>query len=214
MPLAPFVSLDGIDGTGKSTQCRRLTDWLDSHGVPTRLCADPGGTALGDHLRSILLTSRTAISARAEALIFMASRAELVSEVIRPALESGRVVICDRFVTANVVYQGHAGGLPTDVLWNVGRFCTNDLLPDRTFILDLPVPVAVERRGRGADRVEARGPDYLERVRRGFLAEAANQPDRYVVLDASPDADRLQAELRRQVRSFLTTRGIAVPEPS
>ena len=117
-------------------------------------------------------------------------------EIIRPALEAGQVVICDRFVTANVVYQGHAGGLPTDDLWRVGRFCTDDLLPDRTFILDLPVDAAVRRRGRTADRVEARGLDYLEQVRQGFLAEAAKVPDRYVVIDASPDVDRLQAELR------------------
>lgn len=211
MPLAPFFSLDGIDGTGKSTQCRLLVEWLNGSGVTALLCADPGGTALGDQLRSILLTSRTGISPRAEALIFMASRAELVSEVVRPALESGTVVVCDRFVTANVVYQGHAGGLPTDVLWAVGRFCATDILPDLTFILDLPVEVAAQRRGRVADRVEARGPDYLDRVRRGFLAEAALQPDRYVVIDASGDVDQIQTELRQQVTQFLATRGAASP---
>jgi dTMP kinase len=211
MPLAPFFSLDGIDGTGKSTQCRLLVEWLNASGVTALLCADPGGTALGDQLRSILLTSRTGISPRAEALIFMASRAELVSEVVRPALESGTVVVCDRFVTANVVYQGHAGSLPTDVLWAVGRFCTADLLPDLTFILDLPVEVAAQRRSRVADRVEARGPDYLDRVRRGFLAEAARQTDRYVVIDASGNVDQIQSELRKQVTRFLTTRGLASP---
>jgi dTMP kinase len=210
MLLAPFLSLDGIDGTGKSTQCRLLADWLNASGVSARLCADPGGTALGDQLRSILLTSRTHISPRAEALIFMASRAELVSETIRPALEAGQVVICDRFVTANVVYQGHAGGLPADQLWDVGRFCTDDLFPDRTFILDLPVNVAAERRGRTADRVESRGPEYLEKVRQGFLTEAARRPDRYVVIDASPDVNMLQVELRRHVASYLTLRGVSL----
>ena len=211
MPLAPFLSLDGIDGTGKSTQCRLLAEWLSASGVPNRLCADPGGTALGDQLRSILLTSRTHISPRAEALIFMASRAELVAEVIRPALEAGQVVICDRFVTANVAYQGHAGGLSTDDLWAVGRFCTNQLFPDRTFILDLSVDVAVQRRGRAADRVESRGREYLERVRHGFLAEAAEYANHYVVIDAAPDVLTLQGELRRHVASFLSTRGIVIP---
>jgi dTMP kinase len=210
MPLAPFLSLDGIDGTGKSTQCRLLAEWLFANGVANRLCADPGGTALGDQLRSILLTSRTTMSPRAEALIFMASRAELVSEIIRPALESGQVVICDRFVTANVVYQGHAGGLSPLDLWAVGGFCTDHLFPDRTFILDLPVEVAAKRRGRTADRMESRGPDYLDRVRRGFLAEAARQPDRYVVIDASPDVTTLQSELRRHVTEYLSARGIAI----
>jgi dTMP kinase len=211
MPLAPFLSLDGIDGTGKSTQCRLLAEWLSANGVANRPCADPGGTTLGDQLRSILLTSRTTISPRAEALIFMASRAELVAEIIRPALEAGQVVVCDRFVTANVAYQGHAGGLSPDDLWAVGNFCTNHLFPDLTFILDLPVDVAVQRRGRAADRVESRGPEYLERVRQGFLAEAAKQPDRYVVIDASADVATLQTELRRHVASFLSTCGIVIP---
>lgn len=210
MSPAPFLSLDGIDGTGKSTQCRLLVQWLRASGVEAVLCTDPGGTPLGDQLRQILLSTRAEISARAEALLFMASRAELVARVIRPALESGRIVVCDRFVTANVAYQGHAGGLPPGELWDVGRFATGGLFPDLTLVLDLPVEVAASRRGRAADRVEGRGEEYLERVRQGFLAEAARQPGRITVVDASPNASVVQDRIRTVVGAFLHTRGIAV----
>ena len=210
MTRAPFLSLDGIDGTGKSTQCRLLVAWLNSLGLPAVACADPGGTPLGDQLRQILLASRADITDRAEALLFMASRAELVAKVVRPALNAGRVVISDRFVTANVVYQGHARGLSPDDLWKVGEFSTGGLTPDLTVILDLPVGVAAARRGRSADRVEARGHDYLEKVRRGFLTEAARRPDAFQVIDASPAIDAVQNRLRQVVGRFLGERGLAV----
>jgi len=212
MTLAPFLSLDGIDGTGKSTQCRLLADWLSAAGIPTTTCADPGGTPIGDQLRQILLASRADLTDRAEALLFMASRAELVAKVIRPALEEGRVVLSDRFVAANVVYQGHAHGLSPDELWAVGRFSTDGLLPDLTIILDLPVEQAMSRRGRTADRMESRGLEFLERVRRGFLTEAGRQPDRFVIVDASGDIPTVQRQLRQVVGPFLAGRGLAIKD--
>src|SRR6266702_4521979 len=122
MARPAFLSLDGLDGTGKSTQCRLLVEWLTSQKVPVTSCTDPGGTALGQQLRQILLFGREhRIAATTEAMLFMASRAQLVDEVIRPALERGDVVISDRFTLANVVYQGHAGGLNPNELWTVGR---------------------------------------------------------------------------------------------
>jgi dTMP kinase len=208
--LAPFLSLDGIDGTGKSTQCRLLMEWLNASGIEAVACSDPGGTALGDQLRQILLATRAEMSDRAEALLFMASRAELVARVIRPALEAGRVVVSDRFVTANVAYQGHARGLPPSELWEVGRFSTAGLFPDLSIILDLPVSVAASRRGRSADRMEGRGEGYLERVRQGFLAEAARQPARFAVVDASPSVEDVQSRLREVVGGFLRSRGVTI----
>src|ERR1700726_2574713 len=115
MPL--FLSLDGLDGTGKSTQCRLLCDWLRQQGREVTACVDPGGTALGERLREILLHHRGTMEPAAEALMFMASRAQLVAEVIRPALAQGQIVVSDRYLLANVVYQGHAGGLDVDLLW-------------------------------------------------------------------------------------------------
>jgi dTMP kinase len=212
MTLAPFIALDGIDGTGKSTQCRLLVDWLNAASISAIACADPGGTPLGDQLRQILLASRSEMSPRAEALLFMASRAELVARVIRPALESQKAVVCDRFITANVAYQGYAHGLSAEELWSVGRFATGGLLPDLTFILDLPVDEAAARRGRAADRMEARGRDYLERVRTGFLREAARHPETIRVLDAAPSIAVVQAELRSIVAEFLRERGYVIED--
>jgi dTMP kinase len=210
MNLAPFLSLDGIDGTGKTTQCRMLVDWLNAAGVPAIGCRDPGGTPLGDQLRQILLASASDLSPRAEALLFMASRAELVSRVIRPALESGQVVVSDRFVLANVVYQGYARGIPPEDVWAVGQFSTGGILPDLTIILDLAVDQAITRRSRTADRMEGRGHEYLEKVRQGFRAEAASQPEKVVLVDASPDADTVQRRLRGVVGALLSRRGVKI----
>src|SRR5262245_26217996 len=133
-----FLSLDGLDGTGKSTQCRLLAGWLRARGHAVTECADPGGTAVGDVIRALLLEHRGEMSVTCEALLFMASRAQLTAEVIRPALEAGQVVLSDRFILANVVYQGHAGGLDPEKLWEIGRLSSGGLEPDLTLVLDLP----------------------------------------------------------------------------
>jgi dTMP kinase len=193
-----------------STQCRLLADRLRASGRSVVVCNDPGGTPLGDQLRAIVLGHRPSMSMRAEALLFMASRAELVQRVIQPAIETGRVVVCDRFVTATVAYQGHARGLEPHELWSVGRFATGGLFPDLTILLDLPVEKAIARRGRVADRMEGRGPDYLEKVRLGFLAEAKRQPDRIAVVDAGPAVDVVQQRIRDLVASYFQASGISL----
>jgi len=174
--------------------------------------ADPGGTPLGDQLRQTLLGTRAEISPVAEALLFMASRAELVAKVIRPALEAGHVVVSDRFLLANVVYQGHAHGLSPDELWSVGQFATGGRLPDLTLVLDLPVDQAVARRMRTADRMEERGRDYLQRVRDGFRIEAARRPELIQLVDATPDAATVQRRLRDIAREFLAQRGYSIKD--
>ena len=194
-----FISLDGVDGAGKSTQCRLLADWLRAQGMNVVQCHDPGGTDLGQQLRDLLLTYRGTMTLTTEALLFMASRAQLVTEVIRPALNVGSVVIADRFLLANVVYQGHAGGLDPTQLWDVGLFGTGGLEPDLTFVLDLPLGVALARRKPSADRMESRGEDYFTRVRAGFLAEAARRPERIRVIDAMRSAEDVQEHLRQEI---------------
>jgi dTMP kinase len=213
MPRSAFVSLDGSDGTGKSTQARLLAEWLSAQRVPVTSCTDPGGTALGAELRRILLFGREhRIGTVTEAMLFMASRAQLVEEVIRPALERGEVVISDRFLLANVVYQGHAGGLSAADLWTVGAVATGGLEPDLTLVFDLPPEVAVQRRTRDADRMEAKGEEYFARVRTGFLYEAGRRPELHRILDATPDADTIQRAVRREVARLLADRGWNVTE--
>ncbi len=211
MPDGVFLSLDGLDGTGKSTQARLLADRLRGHGIPVAQCVDPGGTPLGAKVRELLLFGReTRIDARAEAALFMASRAQLVDEVIRPALGRGEVVLCDRFLLSTVVYQGHARrpgeGLDPDDLWRIGEAFTAWLLPDLTLVLDLPPEEAARRRGRAPDRVEERGEDYLRRVRDGFLAEAARRSG-IVVIDVTPPAEAVHEAIWRAVSGLLRARG-------
>jgi dTMP kinase len=208
MPHSVFLSLDGLDGTGKSTQCRLLADWLALQRVPVTACSDPGGTALGLELRQLLLHRREhRMAVATEALLFMASRAQLVEEVIRPALERGEVVISDRFTLANVVYQGHAGGLNPDDLWTIGRVATSGLEPDLTLILDLPVEEAMARRNRDADRMEERGRDFHDRVRTGFTFEAGIRPEKHRLVDASGDTVVVQRAIRREISRLMAAAG-------
>jgi dTMP kinase len=200
-----FLTLDGLDGTGKSTQCRLLADWLRSQGQSVVTCADPGGTAVGDMLREVLLHRRQQMAPACEMFLFMASRAQLVAEVIRPALEAGQVVVCDRFLLANVVYQGYAGGLDPDEVWRVGQLSTGGLEPDLTLLLDLSPEQARARRAGPTDRIEGRGPVYHARVRQGFLAEAERRPERIRVINADRPPAAVQELIRREVEPLLAT---------
>lgn len=190
-----FYTFDGLDGTGKSTQLRLFADWLRAQGHTVVTCVDPGSTALGEAIRKILLNSKgTPISRTSEMLLFMAARAQLVEEVIRPALEAGKTVVSDRYLLANVVYQGHAGGLDVETLWRIGEVATAGISPDRTFLLDMPPEAATGRIGRELDRMESHGAEYRAQLRAGFLAEATRRPE-IVVIDAARSIDAVHADI-------------------
>lgn len=198
-----FLSFDGVDGVGKSTQIALLGEWLRAGGHELLICRDPGGTELGEKLRALLLTQQgLTIGIRAEMLMYMAARAQLVEECVQPALREGKLVISDRFLLANVVYQGYGAGLDVDELWRVGQVATAGLRPTLTIVLDLPAAMALERLGRRRDRMEARGVEYLERVRQGFLIEAARQPH-VCVIDAAADVATIQQQIRHLVEPHL-----------
>lgn len=200
-----FLSFDGLDGTGKTTQCRRLIDRLRAAGHDVVSCREPGGTLLGDRVRELLLDKQYDMSLPAESFLFMASRAELVRQVIRPALQAAKIVVCDRFLLASVVYQGHAGGLSLDAIRAMGQLATGGLAPDLTLLFDLPVEAALARRGREADRMEDRDPAYHRRVRDGFLAEAQRAPQAIRVVDAAGPADDVADKVWAIVAERLAT---------
>lgn len=202
----PFISLDGIDGTGKTTQQRLLADWLRARGWKVTTCHDPGGTPLGDQLRDLLLNQHHDIAPMAEALLFMASRAELLARIVRPALDTGSLVLSDRYLLATVVYQGHAGGLNVDELWQVGTIAAGGLLPDLTVVLDLPVEEAQARRGRDPDRLESRQRDYHERVRHGFQVEAQRQLEHVRLVSAAGSIEAVHARIVAEVERVLAHR--------
>lgn len=199
-----FFSFDGLDGVGKTTQLELFTAWLCNQGRRVTTCIDPGSTALGEQIRRILLDRHDLKIARpAEMLLFMAARAQLVAEVIKPALAAGETVVSDRYLLANIVYQGHAGGMDVDDLWAIGRVATCGVMPDMTFVLDAPVELAWSRMGREPDRMERQGIEYQRRLRDGFRAEAAAQPDRIVVIDATRSVDEIQADIQRKAADLL-----------
>lgn len=192
-----FFSFDGIDGGGKSTQLELFGEWLRRRGIEPVVCRDPGSTPLGERVREILLNSgeETPIAARSEMLLYMAARAQLVEEVIRPALVAGRTVVSDRYLLANVVYQGHAGGLAVEAVRAVGAVATDGVTPDCTFLLDLDPAAAHGRLDRELDRMERRGDDYRQRLREGFLAEARHMGAGVHVIDAARTIDQVHAEI-------------------
>jgi dTMP kinase len=203
-----FFSFDGVDGAGKSTQVSRFRAWLEERGLPVVCCRDPGSTQLGEAVRQILLhQAEMPVGIRAEMCLYMASRAQLVEEVIQPALAAGKIVVSDRFLLANVAYQGHATQLGPQAVWEVGHIATAGVLPDLTFVLDLDVLAAARRRQGTPDRMESRGTEFQRRVRRGFLAEAAAHPGRMLVVDAARSIEEIQADIRRAAEGILTGYG-------
>jgi dTMP kinase len=197
-----FFSFDGIDGVGKSTQMRLFREWLEQRGNAVTVCRDPGGTPLGEAIRGLLLDRiDLAMQPRAEMLLYMAARAQLVDEFIRPAIEQGQVVVSDRFLLANIVYQGYAGGVAVDAVRAVGQIAVDGVQPRRVFLLDMDVDLALSRIQRPPDRMEARGRDFMRRVRDGFLREAALHPEQIKVIDASRDIESVQADIRQHAAS-------------
>lgn len=196
-----FFSFDGIDGTGKSTQMALFIEWLRGLGQDVVECRDPGGTPLGERLRDILLhKSDISMCRRAEMFLYMASRAQLVVQVIRPALDAGKTVVSDRYLLANVAYQGHTGEMEADDVWQVGDVAVEGVKPTMVFLLDMTVEEAFQRVGREQDRMESRGHDFMEQVRQGFLTEARRRPE-IVVIDAARDIDSIQTDIRRAAAS-------------
>ena len=192
-----FFSIDGVDGAGKTTQMRLFCDALCAHKFDVVECRDPGSTALGERVRELLLSNDATlrIGRRSEMLLYMAARAQLVEEVIGPAIEAGRTVVSDRFLLANIVYQGHAGGLDVEVIREVGHVATAGILPDCVFVLDIAPEAAGRRLNRPLDRMESQGIEYLQSVRNGFLTEAARSAGKVHVIDAERPIEQVRQEI-------------------
>lgn len=192
-----FVSFEGIDGSGKSTQARLLSNALRKRGHDVVDVREPGGTSLGEQVRSLLLDPDAAITPRTELLLFSAARAQLVAEVIRPALNRGAIVLADRFFDSTTAYQGAGRELAApDWMAAFQRFVTDDLSPDRTYLVDVPLDVAAARRGdRDADRMERGGDAFYTRVRDGYRQLAEADPGRVLVLDGRRTPDALHGQI-------------------
>ena len=198
-----LITLEGGEGTGKSTQLAIVAEMLQDAGLAVLVLREPGGTPVGEAIREVLLDPRrTNINDRAELLLYEASRAQLVDEVMLPALAAGKVVICDRFYDSTTAYQGHARGLPLDEVRALNRFATAGLTPDLTIVFDIDPTTGLDRATvNGADRLESEEVEFHDRVREGFVRIAEDEPERVVLLDAGGTPD----EVAQRVRSALAS---------
>jgi dTMP kinase len=202
-----FIVIDGPDGAGKSTQTHLLAEHLKAQGLAVCLARDPGGTVIGEKVRRILLdASHQAMAPATETMLFMASRAQLADEVIRPALSTGQCVLCERYVSATIAYQG-AAGMDAPAIRAVAEVAVGGLWPYLTIILDLPADEGLARVPNAHDRMEAKGPDFHRRVRELFLAQARQDPRRFVVVDARGTVDAVQQRLRQAVEDWAARGG-------
>ncbi|MBI1759601.1 MAG: dTMP kinase [Actinobacteria bacterium] len=205
-----FVAFEGGEGAGKTTQVDLLAGWLRSQAVTVTVTHEPGATAAGRQMRTILLDGQAdRLTPRSEALLFAADRAHHVDTVIRPALDAGEVVLCDRYVDSSLAYQGGGRSLPVEEVRRLSRWATDGLVPDLTVVLDIDVAEGLTRAGgrSPADRLERESVEFHERVRRAFLALADERPDRYLVLDAARPADQVAEVIRDAVVTVLVQRG-------
>jgi dTMP kinase len=200
---ALFITFEGIDGSGKSTQVAKLGGFLKEAGLDLTLIREPGDTAVSESLRAFLLDhGNEGLDPRAEVMLFSAARAQLVAEIIEPALAAGNTVICDRFADSTIAYQGYGRELPLEEIIITQRLVTRGLNPDLTVLLDLSVEASDRRRKPSQDdRMESAGNDFLERVRSGYLTLAAKTPNRWLVIDAAGDVDQIAGEIAQHVHS-------------
>ena len=212
-----FVSFEGGEASGKSLQAKRLTEWLRSRGREVISVREPGSTPIGERVRDIVLHAQDIpLAPNAQALLFSVARAQLVRDVIRPALDAGSVVIVDRFYDSTLAYQGYGHGADLAQLAAVTEFAVGDTRPARTFLLDLPVDVAARRSasrkpGREWDRFEVDERAFHERVRAGYRRLAAAEPERFAVIDADRDEGAVAADIRDEVERLLATPTLTPP---
>jgi dTMP kinase len=203
-----FITFEGIDGSGKSTQIQLLKEMLEKRNHVVTTLREPGGNILSEQIRQLLLDSREQVDPRCELLLFTAARAQLVSSVIRPALEAGNIVICDRYIDSSVAYQGYGRGLSIESIESINDFATAGLIPDITFIFDLSVDDAAKRAGFRSndnqtkpDRMERSGDAFFKRTKEGYL-EIAKKSDRNIFIINANDA---MNDIRQQVESIVNS---------
>ncbi len=199
-----FITFEGSEGSGKSTQSKLLYQYLKRKGFKVVCLREPGGTKISEKIRKILLDSKNdSITPMSEMLLYMAARAQLVSEIIKPALKNGKIVVCDRFLDSTIAYQGYGLGLDIQLIKCIGEFVTSGIKPDLTIFLDLPLKKGLKHRQHSKDRIEKRSLAYHSRVLKGYFKLAALEPKRIRIVKVDKDKNKTQAEIRKLVDRFL-----------
>lgn len=202
-----FITLEGGEGAGKSTNLAFIRDWLTARDIPFLVTREPGGTELSEKIRALLLDkSNHKMTTECELLLVFAARAQHIDEVIKPALAEGKWVVSDRFTDATYAYQGAARGLGFDRIKLIEDWVQQGFAPDKTFVFDLPVEVGMQRvrsRGGDIDRFEQEKTEFFEQVRQAYLTRASLAPHRYCVLDAAQSLDKVQAQIQQQLQELI-----------
>lgn len=203
-----FITLEGPEGSGKSSQLPPLADWLRHQGYQVFATREPGGTAIGDQVRAILGNlDNTTMLPRTEILLFLSARAQLVEEVIRPLLATGTIILCDRYADSTLAYQGYGHGIDLGILRKLLDFATGNLYPDITLLFDLDINTGLERRKKSGgewNRLDAYALAFHERVRDGYLQLAAAEPQRWLKIDAARSFDEVQLALQKALSDRLS----------
>lgn len=206
--MSLFITFEGPEGSGKSSQSTDLYNWLTARNIPAVLTHEPGGTVLGEKISDLLKWAQEArISPLTELLLFNASRAQLVTDVIRPALDAGKVVICDRFFDSTTAYQSYGRGLELDTVRKINLTATAGLAPDITILLDISISDGLSRKaGEKLDRFEQEDREFHRKVREGYLALADSEPGRWLVIDALQPRETITGLIREKIQALLTSR--------
>jgi dTMP kinase len=202
-----FITFEGSEGCGKSTQSKLLYGYLKRKGLDVVYLREPGGNKISEKIRKILLDSRNdSITRTAETLLYMAARAQVVDEVIAPALKKGKIVICDRFMDSTIAYQGYGLGIDIKLIKCVGEFATSGVKPDLTILMKLPLEDGLRHRRHSQDRIEMRSLNYHQRVLDGYLKLAKSEPKRIKIVKVEEDKNKTQTAIRKLVDNFLSKR--------
>lgn len=198
-----FITFEGADGCGKTTQINLLKDYLENKGYSVLLTREPGGKGLGEKIREILLNYDGIVADRCESFLFLADRAQNIEVIIKPAIEKGQIVLCDRHTDSSVAYQGYGRGLDIEQIKILNNLATGGMQPDLTLVFDIDVETSMKRVGNEKDRMESSGKEFFNRVRNGYLELAKNEPNRMKVVDSTVSIDEIHQEVIKIIKQYL-----------
>ncbi len=198
-----FITFEGADGCGKSTQMKLLKEFLENKGHEVVITREPGAIGLGERVREILLNYDGEVSNRCESFLFLADRAQNIDIIVKPAIQQGKIVLCDRHTDSTVAYQGYGRGLDINEINKLNNIATNNLKPDLTYLFDVDIETSMQRVGQNKDRMESAGKEFFNKVRHGYLELAKNEPNRIKVIDSTKNIESVFEDVLKEIKNYI-----------